>query len=344
MALWAGVIGEPAQPAAELERMAGLGAIGFKAFMASSSPFFPAVDYAQLLAAMASIAALGLPFALHAEDNALVDAGLSRMRRDGRRDPLAHAESRPPMVEAVAVNTALFLAEETGCRVHVCHAAAARAIRLVAEARRRGVGVTVETCPQYLDLNTDDLGRLKGFARCAPAVREQAEVDAIWPYVLDETVDFVASDHCPFTVEVKQRGEENIFDAPLGLSGIQTLLPVFFDAAVHRRGMVLPQFVRQTSTNAARIFGLYPRKGTIAVGADADLVLFDPDRSWAVRPDELHHRQRWSPWEGRIIRGRVVRTIRRGETVFDDGRAGEGKVVARPGSGRLLTPGYGTEA
>ena len=122
MGLWAGVIGEPAQPTAELDRMADRGAIGFKAFMASSSPFFPAVDAAQLLAAMTAIAPLGLPFALHAEDAALVAAGLQRMHDGKRHDALAHAESRPPLVEAVAVNTALLLAAESGCRVHICHA------------------------------------------------------------------------------------------------------------------------------------------------------------------------------------------------------------------------------
>jgi allantoinase len=339
MALWAGVV--PGQDPAELRAMAGLGAVGFKSFMAASSPSFPAVDTASLLRAMETIAELGIPYALHAEDDALLTAGIARLREAGRTDPLAHAESRPPLVEAVAVNEALYLAEQTGCWVHICHCASAEALRLIGEARLRGVRVTVETCPQYLALNTDDLVRLKGLARCAPAIRPQSEVDAIWPSVLDETIDLICSDHCGYTSESKQAGDADIFAAPNGLPGIQTMLPVVFDAGVVRRGLDPSQFVRQLSTNPARIFGLYPRKGTIAPGSDADLVILDPKRTWSVRDEDALHRQKWTPWVGKTLTGRVVRTIRRGETIYDDGPTGEGRVPAAPGSGRFLPRGYG---
>jgi allantoinase len=338
-ALWAGVV--PGQDPAELRAMAGLGAVGFKSFMASSSPSFPAVDTASLLAAMETIVELDLPYALHAEDDALLTAGIRRMQAAGRTDPLAHAESRPPLVEAVAVNEALYLGEQTGCWVHVCHCASADALRLILEARSRGVRVTVETCPQYLALNTDDLVRLRGFGRCAPAIRDQTEVDAIWPYVLDETIDLVCSDHCGFTVESKAPGDADIFAAPNGLPGIQTLLPVVFDGAVVQRGMDASQFVRQMSANPARIFGLYPRKGTIAVGSDADLILLDPEREWTVRDEDAFHRQKWTPWAGKTLTGRVIRTIRRGQTIYDDRLDGDASVPAMPGSGRFLPRGYG---
>jgi allantoinase len=323
--------------------MATVGAAAFKSFMASSSPFFPAVDTAQLYRAMQVVARLGRPYALHAEDGALLADGLRQMGQAGRTDPMAHAESRPPFVEAAAVNSALFLAEQTGCHVHICHAASADALRQVKDAKRRGVRVTVETCPQYLVLNTDDLYRLKGFARCAPALRDQGEVDAIWPYVLEGTIDLVSSDHSPYPPERKRRGEDDIFQAPMGMPGVQTLLPIFYDAAVHQRGMDLSQFVRQTATNPSRIFGLHPRKGTIAVGSDADLVLFDPQQTWTIRGAHAHHQHGWTPYEGKTIRGRVVRTIRRGETAFVDDRGGEGAgtVTADPGSGRFLPFGYG---
>jgi allantoinase len=342
MALWAGVV--PGQDPAELRAMAGLGAVGFKSFMAASSPSFPEVNAADLLGAMETIAGLGLPYALHAEDNALLTAGIARLRDAERTDPLAHAESRPPLVEAVAVNLALYLAEQTGCWVHICHCASAEALRLIGEARLRGVRVTVETCPQYLALNTDDLVRLKGFARCAPAIRPQSEVDAIWPSVLDETIDLICSDHCGFTAESKRAGDADIFDAPNGLPGIQTMLPVVFDAGVVRRALDPSQFVRQLATNPARIFGLYPRKGTIAVGSDADLVLLDPETTWTVRDEDALHRQKWTPWAGKTLTGRVIRTIRRGQTIFDDSWTGERRVQAPPGSGRFLAHGYGQTA
>ena len=341
MALWGGVIGPPEQTVSDLDEMAGEGAAAFKSFMASSSPFFPAVDHAQLLWAMREAARLDLPYGLHAEDHQLLSDGLNRMRAAGRKDPLAHAESRPPLVETVAVNTALLLAAETGCHVHICHVASSGALALIREAKERGLRVTAETCPQYLMLDTGDLVRLAGFARCAPALRERAEVDAIWGFILDGTIDLISSDHCPYTVESKQAGVDDIFQAPLGLSGVQTLLPALFSEAVVKRGLPVERFVSLISTNPARIFGLYPRKGTLAIGADADIALLDPNKTWTVTVDDALHKQKWTPYEGKEITGRVVRTIRRGETIFDDRLQGDGRVTTHPGSGRFLRRGYG---
>jgi allantoinase len=341
MALWVGVVGGPLQDEQQLRDLAGTGAVAFKSFMASSSPSFPAVDTTKLHWAMAILAETGLPYGLHAEDDNLLQSGIARMQGAGRIDALAHAESRPPLIEAVAVAEALYLAEVTGCWIHICHCASADALRLIAEARTRGVRVTVETCPQYLALTTNDLIALKGFARCAPSLRQQEEVDHIWSYVLDETIDVICSDHCGFTKEQKEAGEEDIFRAPNGLAGVQTLLPVFYDGAVRARSMDLSQFVRQIATNPAQIFDLYPRKGTIAVGSDADLVVFDPERSWVVRGEEMHHKQKWTPFEGKSITGRVVRTLRRGETIYDDSLEGDARLPALAGSGRYLPRGYG---
>ena len=341
MALWAGVVGSPLQDDAQLRNLAGTGAVAFKSFMASSSPSFPAVDTTTLHWAMTILAETGLPYALHAEDDNLLQSGLRRMKEAGRTDALAHAESRPPLVEAVAVAEALYLAEVTGCWVHICHCASADALRLIAEARTRGVRVTVETCPQYLSLNTDDLITLKGYGRCAPSLRSQEEVDHIWSYVLDETIDLICSDHCGFTREQKDAGEEDIFRAPNGLAGIQTLLPVFYDGAVHSREMDLSQFARQIATNPAQVFDLYPRKGTIAIGSDADIVVFDPDRTRVARGTEMLHKQKWTAFEGKTITGRVVRTLRRGETIYDDSLEGDARLPGLAGSGRYLPRGYG---
>ena len=341
MALWGGIVGEPLQNPDEIAAMAEAGAVAFKSFLASTSPSFPAVSDDQLLSAMRAVAETGLPYGLHAENDGMVRAGIERVRKQGRTEPLAHADSVPPIVEAAAVNTALLFAQETSCWVHICHCASSVALRLIAEARARGIMVTVETCPQYLTLNTDDLIARKGFARCEPPLREQHEVDAIWPYVLDETIDYICSDHCGFTAEQKQAGDANIFNAPNGITGIQTLFPVFYNAAVNGRGMERTQFVRQMATNAAQMFGLYPRKGTLAIGSDADIVLFDPDESWVVQAEDLRHKQQWSPWEGKEITGRVRRTFRRGETIYDETGGGEPMMLARPGSGKFLPRGYG---
>ena len=341
MALWGGIVGEPRQESREIAEMAAAGAIGFKSFMASSSPSFPAVDAVKLLAAMTAIAPTGLPYALHAEDDVMLQSGLRRTHGAGRRDAMAHAESRPPVIEAVAVNTALYFAELSGCWVHICHCASAGALKLIVDARARGVNVTVETCPQYLALNTGDLVVQHGFARCAPALREQSEVDAIWPFVLDETVDAICSDHSAFTAESKRQGDEDIFNAPNGIAGVQTLLPVFFDQAVNKRGMTEMQFVRQIATNPAMMFGLYPRKGALAIGSDADLVLFNPSKEWIASGADMLHKQKWTPFEGKTITGRVVRTIRRGDTIYDDRVEAGPCAQGIPGSGRFLSRGYG---
>jgi allantoinase len=315
--------------------MAAAGAAAFKSFMASSSPFFPAVDAARLLAAMRVAAETGLPYGLHAEDDALLRDGIARLRAAGRTDPLAHAESRPPLVETVAVAVALALAEESGAHVHLCHVASAAALRLIADAKRRGLRVTCETCPQYLVLDTTDLERLRGFGRCAPALRAPAEVAAIWPFVLDGTIDLLCSDHCGFTVESKARGDDDIFEAPLGLPGIQTLLPATFGAAVVERGMDPSAWVRLVSETPARLFGL-PGKGSLVPGSDADLLLFDPSREWTATAEDHLHRQPWTPYAGKRMRGRVVRTMLRGASIFDDTRAGLDRVTAEPGCGRWI--------
>ncbi|MCA9880509.1 MAG: amidohydrolase family protein, partial [Thermomicrobiales bacterium] len=166
-------------------------------------------------------------------------------------------------------------------------------------------------------------------------------VDQLWEGVLDGTIDLIASDHVPYTIESKEAGYENIFAAPLGLSGVQTLYPAVYSEAVVRRGLAPERFVQLMSANPARIFGLYPRKGSLTIGADADITLLDPRVTWTVTVDDALHKQKWTPFAGKQITGRVVRTIRRGETIFDDSREGEERVMARPGSGAYLPRGYG---
>lgn len=339
MAFWGGVILQNDQTEQDLLAMANAGAVAFKSFMASSSPFFPAVDNDQLARAMVVAQETGLPYGLHAEDNAMLKAGIARMQAAGRVDPMAHAESRPPVVETVAVACALALAEETGAPVHICHAASAGALALIAEAKSRGVSVTCETCPQYLVLNTDDLVRLKGFGRCAPALRSQDEVERIWDFVLDGTIDLLCSDHCGFTYESKAAGESDIFAVPLGLQGIQNLVVATFSEGVVRRGLSPSSWIAMLTAHPARVFDLAPRKGSLAPGADADVMLFDPGLTWEVNVEDHLHRQPWSPYAGKTMQGRVRRTIRRGETIFDDQLSGRDRITAAPGSGRAITRG-----
>jgi allantoinase len=232
------------------------------------------------------------------------------------------------------VARAIHLAEAARARLHIAHASTAAAVRAVTAARAAGYTITCETCPQYLVMDLSDLERLGPFARCAPALRDRQEVEALWALVADGSVPALCSDHSPYTVAEKEAGYDNIFKAPLGLNVIQVMLPSVLDAGVHARGLPLTWFANFSAAGPARILGLYPRKGSISVGADADLTLWDLNGEWEVRRDALFSRHPWTPLEGRRLRGRVVRTIRRGQTVY-----AEGAICAPAGSGQFLSPG-----
>lgn len=339
IALWGGVIG---QPASEIEEMIDEGIVALKAFMPASSPGFPRANDAVLHDTFKLIADRDdLPFGIHCENDDMLTAGIARMQAAGRKDPLAHAESRPPLVEVEAIHRALFFAELTGARVYICHLAAADGWELVKQARKRGVRVQAETCPQYLLLDHSDLEKHGPFARCAPAFRDRQEVERIWQYLIDGTVDVVSSDHCGYTMEAKQAGLDDIWKAPLGCSGIQTMYPGLFDEMTNNRGLSLERFVELSATNPAKVFSLYPRKGVIQVGSDADLAFYDPNRSWDVHGADMLHRNKWTPFEGKTIGTSVVRTMLRGGTVFDAGQSDP--VVGKPGDGKFLARGYGSK-
>jgi len=193
--------------------------------------------------------------------------------------------------------------------------------------------VTMEICPHHLLLDLDDLVRLGPYGVCAPALRDRPLVERLWDYVLDGTADCLISDHSAYTAEEKEGGWDNIFDALLGCQVIQETVPTVLDEAYHRRGMPLDAIVRFASTNPARIAGLYPRKGTLLPGSDADIAIWDLDTEWVVDArSQQFSKNPWSPFDGRTLRARVVRTLVRGETVYADG-----EIIAEPGSGRFLS-------
>lgn len=335
VAMYGAVVGDRTT-AADLDAMRAAGAIAFKAFMVGGSAGMEPVDDVAIMRTLEALRERDIIFTVHAENAALVADGIRRMRTAGRTDPLAHADSRPPPYEAEAVQRAIFLAEMTGGRLHIAHVSCQLALECIRAAKARGVHVTAETCPQYLVMDLSDLARMGGFARCAPPLRTRDDVEAMWRGLAEGTLDFVCSDHCGYTVASKEAGWTDIFAAPQGLSVIQHMLPVVYDDAVNTRGWSWPEIVRRTATAPAQIFGLAPRKGSLAVGADADIVLYDPDSEMKVMRDGLLTRQQWSAFEGRTVRGRVVRTMIRGRDVYADDR-----IVAEAGSGRFLTPGYG---
>jgi allantoinase len=297
-----------------LEHMEGqwaVGAAGFKAFMPISDPSYPNVSDAELLEGMGTAARLGALVLIHCESDSLLQANLARLRAEGRTDVMAHPESRPAFVEEEAVHRALFLAQHAGVRVQIVHGSSPVSVDLVGDARRQGVAATIEVCPHHLLLDMDDYRRLGPWGCCAPAIRERELVEGMWARVLRGEVHSLVSDHAAYTHEEKERGYEDI----------------------HQRGMSLSAFAAFSATNSARTAGIYPRKGTILPGSDADLAFYDLEHEWTVdSAAQQFSKNPWSPFEGRRARARVVRTMVSGTTVFHDGA-----ITVEPGHGEFLS-------
>jgi allantoinase len=328
VALWGGLVPGDRD---RLDELAARGAVGFKAFMSASGvQEFEAADDLTLLEGMARAARLGLPVAVHAESEAITSRLARRAVADGRVTVRDYLASRPVVAELEAIGRAIAFAAETGCALHVVHVSTGRGVALVAQARARGVDVTCETCPHYLVLDADDAERLGALAKCAPPLRAAEDREALWSALLAGDVDLVATDHSPSPAALKE-GDDH-FALWGGISGAQTLLALVHHEGVVQRGLTLEALATLVAAAPARRFGLAPAKGALVAGADADVVLVDPAATWTVAREDLLDRHRLSPFAGRELRGRVVRTILRGRTVALDGRivgAPSGRVVRR---------------
>src|SRR5581483_935800 len=224
-----------------------------------------------------------------------------------------------PATELEAIQRACYWARTAGGNLHVVHVTLAEGIQAIAQAKREGVHVTAETCPHYLWFDEQDMERIGPDAKCAPPLRSRQAVEALWECVLEGLVDTIGSDHSPCLWADKAKGMANIWQAWGGISGIQTMLPALLTAGAHRRGLPLPSLAKLLAANPARLFGLYPQKGAIQPGADADLVIVDLDKEWTLAREQLLYKNKHSPYEGMTFKGRVEQTLLRGQTVYRDG-------------------------
>jgi allantoinase len=296
-----------------LAELADRGVIGFKAFMCPSGiDEFPACNERTLREGMKRIAELDSILLVHAED----PSKLSDPRGTTPRD---FVESRPPEAELSAVHNAIAWAREAGCRLHIVHVSWVPSAALIHVARANGADVSCETCPHYLLYSEDDLERMGGLGKCAPPFRPASGLEGMWAGLADGWFQMVVSDHSPSTLELKQG--KNFLKIWGGISGCQSTRQLLL--AQHR--LDLPLIAALTSTNVARRFGL-KHKGDVALGFDADLWLVDLSHDDVVRREDLLYRNPFSAHEGQPIRGRTVRTLVRGQTVFAEGRpiAGHG--------------------
>jgi allantoinase len=322
----------------EIGRLAGAGACAFKLATYEAHPVrFPRIPDGEMLEAFRRIAATGLPVAVHCESQDIADRGVAEERRAGRLDPGAHCRSRPPVCETEAVGRVLELASYAGVHVHIVHASVPRSFDLVHRYRAEGVRASAETCIQYLVLDETAMERLGPFGKINPPLRAAEQVAGLWDYLAEGRIDQVTSDHAPWALERKSH-REDIFANASGAPGVETLLPLLYHHGVAGGRISVLDLVRLLAERPARNFGLFPRKGAIAPGADADLVVLDSDAHRTVRAEELHSACGWTPYDGMELRGRVTHTIVRGRPAYEHGR-----IVARPGDGRFIRPSRSPE-
>jgi allantoinase len=301
-ALWGGIVPGNRD---RLEELAERGVIGYKAFMADSGlPEFPRSDDRTLYEGMREAARFGLPVAVHAENNELV----ARAQGTSVKEFLA---SRPVLAEVEAIQRAALLAGEAGAKLHIVHISSGRGIAAALEARALGVDLSIETCPHYLYFTENDLERLGAVAKCAPPLRDASERKWLVRSLLRGDVDIVASDHSPAPVEMKQ--DPDFFRVWGGIGGVQYTLAVLLELAS------LERIAEVTAANPARRFGL-PGKGRLAAGYDADFVMVDRQAETDSTPDKMFQKNRQTPYLGQKFQGAVRRTVRRGETIFEEGR------------------------
>jgi dihydropyrimidinase len=278
---------------------------------------------------------------VHCEGYDSIKFMTERLEAAGRTAPYYHGKSRPELVEREAAHRAISHAELVDVPIMIVHVSGRQAMEQIRWAQQRGLKVYGETCPQYISLTEEDMkgnnfDETGGKYVCSPPPRDSAGWDAIWEGLRTGVFQTFSSDHCPFIYDspegkLNPKGKQSFRYVPNGIPGVETRLPILFSEGVSKGRITLEQFVALTSTNHAKIYGLYPQKGSIAVGADADLVLWDANRTVTISQSLLHHGSDYTPWEGYEVKGWPVKTILRGNIVFEDG-----KVLGKPGSGRFL--------
>ncbi|MGK6317718.1 allantoinase AllB [Neorhizobium sp. DT-125] len=293
------------------------GIIGFKLYMGNTFGRIPSPTTGAMLEAFEIVAPTGKRISLHAETNSIMERREARLRQMGRTDPLAHLAARPAVVATEAVARAAILAEWTGARIHVLHISSAAELRPLAEAKARGVDITGETCPQYLLLSSDDYEAMRGVIRVNPPVREAENQDPIWRALVDGTIDMIATDHAPHAPEEKTR--EDIWTVDCGFPGVETQMPLML-TEIARRKASLSDYVRWSAENPAKAWGLFPKKGTLMVGSDADIAIVDTDLQWTINDAAIQSRAKISPWHGMKATALPVHTIVRGRFAMKDRR------------------------
>jgi dihydropyrimidinase len=318
----------------ELLRVMDEGVTSFKMFMAYPGVFL--VDDATIYRAMSAAGGRGGLICMHAENGIVINEIIKRALQQGKTAPKYHALTRPTRAEAEGVHRAIAIAEMAEAPVYIVHLSCADALNQVREARDRGLPAYAETCPQYLFLSVDDYGDGWDGAKyvMTPPLRAQSNQAELWKGLKMDDLQVISTDHCPFCMkEQKELGKNDFSKIPNGAPGVENRMALIYNGGVVENRVSLNRFVELTSTAAAKMFGLFPRKGTIAVGSDADIVIFDPDREQTFSAKTHHMNVDYNAYEGKTVRGVCETVLSRGRVVVENGefkgKAGDGRFLKR---------------
>ncbi|MCZ6596667.1 MAG: dihydropyrimidinase [Planctomycetota bacterium] len=321
----------------EMGEMVDEGVTSFKLFMAYPGVFY--MDDGSIFRCMQRAGDVGATICMHAENGLVIDVLIEQALKRGNTEPKYHALTRPPRAEAEATHRAIALAEMADVPVYIVHLSAAEALEQVTAARNRGLAAYAETCPQYLFLsyaNYEEPGFEGAKYVMSPPLRDASKQDRLWRGLKHNDLQVISTDHCPFCFndnEGKLLGKDDFSKIPNGAPGIETRMSLTYDGGVAAGRISVNRWVELTSTQPAKIFGLFPRKGTIAPGSDADIVIFDPNAEATLSAETLHMRVDYNPYEGRRVQGVTETVLSRGEVIVENGsftgNAGRGRYLKR---------------
>ncbi|MGM0600480.1 MAG: dihydropyrimidinase [Candidatus Rifleibacteriota bacterium] len=317
----------------QMDQLCDYGLTSFKVFMAYGKTGKMQSDF-NLLKIMQSCVKNGLMLTVHSENGNLIDDLTDEAEKNNNLGIKSLISTRPVISEVEAINRLGLLAAETGCKTYVVHTSSGSGAEKIAELRALGAPIIGETCPQYLYLDNSKLKTLEGhYFSCCPPVRSKKQQEKLWSNLDRDHIAVVATDHCPFTLKDKNSWNESILSLPMGLPGIETL-PAFVLNGAAEGKICVEKAVKSISENPAKLFGLYPEKGSLLPGTDADIMVFSPQKKWQVKHSSLNMNLDYSPYEGLEITGKNIMTLFRGNVIYGEnlgwkGQKGQGKFLER---------------
>lgn len=333
-AFWGGVTPEQVESGEykkSLKELKDRGIVGVKFYTISGMELYPRMSVPNMDKAFRLMKELNLVCAIHAEDYYLVDYYSHLIQEMGREDPESWSEGRTYEAEPEAIWSVVGITEKVGNKLHIVHLSTKEGLNIIRWAKSRGVDATTETCPQYLVFTTEDFKKLGSVLKITPPLREEEDREELWQGLKDGSIDFICTDHAAGKYP-EEKSSPDIWKNYAGIPGTQLVVPSMLYYGYHKGRLSLAEIQKLMSENAAKRYGLYPQKGTIQIGSDADFSVVDLDKEWTVEPSKLESKGKYSPLAGEKLKGKIYMTIVRGEIVY---REDEG-VIGKRGYGQFV--------